>query len=121
MDRIRQCADISIRRGCGFGVLAIWTAMVGMSHDLVLAARGGALMFTLMIVILLLKAHKAPTRRYRDTEVWIMLDGKPGLPESRLQGAIGGILRERYLWHAEVTAIATVILWIVAFVIGWLH
>lgn len=95
--------------------------MVGMSHDIVLATRGGATMFSLMIAVLLLKALKAPTRHYRDTEVWIMLDGKHGLPEQRLQSAIGGVLRERYLWHAEVTAVVTILLWVIAFAVDWLR
>ena len=100
-DRIRQLADISIRRGCGFGLLAVATAMVGMAHDIALAAYGGAVMVALMGAILMLKGFRAPQRGYRSTELWLLLERRHGLPEGEAQAVIGGILRERYYWHAQ--------------------
>ena len=48
VERIRALADVSIRRGCGFGLIAIATAMVGVGHDIALAAYGGSIMVALM-------------------------------------------------------------------------
>jgi len=118
MDRIRQCADVSIRRGCGFGVLAIACAMVGVAHDATLAMRGGALMVMVMWAILVVKGLRAPVRRYRDTEVWILLDKKlDGVPADRIQQAIGTVLRERYLWHAYVFAGVAALMWLMSFLL----
>jgi hypothetical protein len=121
MERIRFMADMSIRRACGFGLIAIATAMTGMSHDVRLAMRGGALMFMIMGAILLWKALRAGATHYRRTEVWILLDGKLDWPEHRRQELIGNVLRERYMWHAEMTAFVAAILWASAFLLGLLR
>ena len=113
-DRIRQSADISIRRGCGFGLLAVSTAMVGVAHDMALAAYGGAVMLALMGAILGLKGLRAPYRSYRTTELWLLLDRNHGLPEASAQPVIGGILRDRYYWHARWTAALSLGLWLLS-------
>ena len=118
MDRIRYFADMSIRRGCGFAGIAIGSAMVGMASDARLATRGGAIMVTLAFIVLLAKSLRAPARHYRRTEVWILLDGKVDLPENRVQQAIGQVLRERFLWHAEIAAALAAILWLISFAIA---
>jgi hypothetical protein len=115
MNRIRTYADLSIRRGCGFALLGIATFMVGMASDAVLAFRSGAIMVSLMMAILLLKGFRAPRRNYKTTEVWILMDKRHGLPESRAQQVFGSVLRDRYLWHAEIVALAALGLWIIAF------
>lgn len=122
MDRIVYFTDVSIRRGCGFGFLAIATSMVGLYTDVVLALRTGAMGVTLMMLILLLKGLNAPSRSYRHTEVWLLLDKSHGLPEQRAQQVFGSILRERYYWHATMTGLAALFLWLLAFVVhvtGW--
>ena len=117
MDRLRYLADLSIRRGCGFGLLAIACTMIGVAHDLALALRAGAIMMMIVWTVLLVKAHRAPVRRYRDTEVWILLEKKlDGVPPERLQATIGGVLRERYLWHAYAFAVIAAGMWVAAFV-----
>ena len=59
---------------------------------------------------------------YRRTEVWILLDKKiDGWPPHRLQQLIGGILRDRYLWHAEMTALAAGALWMATFLLAVLR
>jgi hypothetical protein len=115
MDRIRHYADISIRRGCGFGFLAIATAMVGTSSEILLSAKIGATSLTLMSMILVLKAMQAPLRSYKRTEVWIMLNHRHNLPETRAQEVFGSILRERYMWHATVAATLAALLWLLTF------
>jgi hypothetical protein len=115
MERIRHFADISIRRACGFGFLAIATAMVGTSSEMLLSAKIGATSLTLMTVILVLKGLRAPGRSYKRTEVWILLNHRHDLPEPRAQQIFGSILRERYLWHATVAAGLASFLWLLTF------
>ena len=118
MERVRYLADMSIRRGCGFGLIAIGTAMTGMAGDIAMALKGGAIMTTLMGAVLVVKALRACGTNYRHTEVWILLDKKiDGWPPHRLQQLIGGILRDRYLWHAEMTALAALVLWVATFLL----
>ena len=113
-DRIRRLADLSIRRGCGFGLLAVSTAMVGVAHDAALAAYGGAVMVALMGAVLVLKGFRAPGRLYRKTELWLLLDREHGLPEAKAQAVIGGILRDRYYWHARWAATIALALWLLS-------
>jgi hypothetical protein len=113
MDQIRHYADISIRRACGFGFLAIATTMVGASSELVLSLKIGATSVTLMSIILVLKAMQAPS--YKRTEVWILLNHRHNLPEKRAQEVFGTILRERYLWHATIAAGLAAVLWVLTF------
>jgi hypothetical protein len=115
LDRIRTYADLSIRRGCGFAFLGIATFMVGMSSDAVLAFRSGAIMVSVMLATLLLKGLRAPARSYKLTEVWILMDKSHDLPEPRAQQVFGSVLRDRYLWHAEIVAFGALGLWIIAF------
>jgi hypothetical protein len=115
VDRIKHFADISIRRACGFGFLAIFTAMVGMSSSALLAVKTGAIGITLMGVILVFKAVEASRRRYKDTEVWLMLEKQHGLPEARAQQVFGNVMRERYLWHATLVAVGALALWLLSF------
>jgi hypothetical protein len=119
MERIRYYADISIKRGCGFGLLAIATAVVGMGHDMKLALKAAAIMVTLMGVILLIKAARAPRRNYRNTEVWLLMGKKHDLPEERAQAAFAAVLREVYLKHADIAAGAALVLWIAGLLL-WL-
>jgi hypothetical protein len=112
MDRIKYFADVSIRRACGFGLIAIATAAVGVSSDALLALKLAAICATAMVAILLAKAMQAPTRNYKRTEVWLLLDKRHDLPEARAQQVFGNILRDRYMWHATVTAGAAAFLWL---------
>ena len=114
LDRIKEQADVSIRRGCGFGLITIATAAVGVSSDAFLAMKMAAICATSMVAILYFKAMQATSRNYKRTEVWIMLEKKHNLPEARAQQVFGTILRERYMWHATVTATAAGLLWLVA-------
>jgi hypothetical protein len=115
VERIREFADISIRRACGFGFLAIATAMIGTCSEILLSTKIGATSLTLMSMVLVLKAVQAPSRSYKRTEVWIMLNRRHDLPEPRAQQVFGAILRERYMWHATVAASLAAALWLTTF------
>jgi len=111
----RNCADTSIRRACGFALIAIFTAMVGFSGDPYIAVRFGAFMVTATALILLWRGLGAPKRNFRDTEVWLMIrNTAPAMPKERLQHLIGEALAERYFWHARIAAYVAVTMWAVA-------
>ena len=118
----RELANASIRRACGFGLIAIFTSMVGFSADPYIAVRIGAFMVTTVAVVLLWRGQTAPRRRYRDTEVWLMIrDTAPAMPKDRLQRLIGGALAESYFWHARIAAYIAVTMWAVALLMWLAH
>ncbi len=118
----RELADTSIRRACGFGLIAVFTSMVGFSAAPYLAVRIGAFMVTAGAVILLWRGQTAPRRRYRDTEVWLMIrDTAPAMPKERLQRLIGGALADSYFWHARIAAYVAVAMWAVALLMWAAH
>jgi hypothetical protein len=113
--QFRDLANASIRRGCGFALIAVFTAMIGFSADPYIAVRCGAFMITLAAVILLWRGQVAPRRNFRDTEVWLMIrNTAPAMPKDRLQRLIGEALAERYFWHARIAAYLAVSMWAVA-------
>jgi hypothetical protein len=118
----RDLADTSIRRGCGFALIGIFTAMVGFSGDPYLAVRCGAFLVTLAAVILYWRGRGAPARNFRDTEVWLMIrHTAPAMPKDRLQRLIGGALTESYFWHARIAAYIAVTMWAVALLMWLAH
>jgi hypothetical protein len=111
----RDFADTSIRRGCGFALIGIFTAMIGFSGDPYLAVRWGAFLVTLAAVILYWRGEGAPKRNFRDTEVWLMIrNTTPPMPKESLQRLIGNALADSYFWHARVAATVAVAMWAVA-------
>jgi hypothetical protein len=116
MERIRYFADQSNRRACGFGFLAIATGMVALYWDMAVAFKLGATGVSFMVAILLWKAFDAGSRRYKHTEVYLLMDKRHDLPEERAQQVFSTILRERYLWHATMAAIAATAMWAMTFV-----
>jgi hypothetical protein len=119
LDRIRHFARLSVRRGCAFAALAIFTTMFGLVATPVLAIKAGAFGFTLVCLTLLYKTYRAPSRDYRRTELWILLDRDHGMPEAFAGRVINGVLGEVYLQHAEFAALLAVLFWVLALV-GWL-
>jgi hypothetical protein len=114
----RDLADTSIRRGCGFALIGVFTAMIGFSGDPYLAVRFGAFMVTVAAVVLLWRGQAAPRRNFRDTEVWLMIRARVGgaqaVPKERMQRLIGTALAESYFWHARITAYVAVAMWAIA-------
>jgi hypothetical protein len=104
MDRIQQLAETSVARGCGFAGLAIFAFMVGLSWDIVLAARAGGLLCLLVCMVLIVKALLSPGRPHQKTELWLMLDRQDRPPSSIAQRAISSALRECYWQFALHTA-----------------
>jgi hypothetical protein len=114
MDRVTMMADLSIRRACGFAGLAIGATMAALSFEPVLCFRIGAVLFAVTAAVLWVLGQDAPRRNVRRTELWTLLGGRAPVPEARLQQVLGGVLRERYLWHATGAAVLAVSLWAIA-------
>lgn len=119
IDRIRQFAELSVRRACGFAALAIGTLMVGLSADPMLALRGGAVSSTLLGTVLLFKALRARQTDYRRTELWILLDRRHDLPEAQAPQVISGVLSEVFMRYAEVSAWIAFLFWVLVLT-GWI-
>ena len=84
-------------RACGFGSLAIFCVMVGMSFSPRLAFQAGGFLTMLMALILVYKAWEAPTKNHRHTELWLYLPKEQRPPEGHAQWAIATAMRETYL------------------------
>ena len=112
IDRIRQLAELSVRRACGFAALAIVTFMVGLSADPIVALKAGAVSSTLLGFVLFIKSIRSQQTDYRRTELWILLDRRHDLPEAHAARVITGVLREVYLRYAELAAWVAFLFWI---------
>jgi hypothetical protein len=118
-DDIRCYAEQSVRRGCGFALMAIVTAMVGFSGEPWIAVRSGAMFVLIAAVILFWRGWHAPERNYRYTEVWLMIeDTPPALPRERLQSMIGSALADVYFSHARLAAYVALIMCVIGFAMG---
>src|SRR5262247_3621421 len=73
MDVMRQIAYATVMRACGFGSLAIFCFMVGLSFAPRLAFQMGGMLTMLMTGILFVKAIEARWKHYRRTEMWLYL------------------------------------------------
>jgi hypothetical protein len=117
-DDIRRYAELSVRRGCGFALMAIATAMVGFSSEPWIAVRSGAVFVLIAAVVLFWKGWTARARNYRRTEVWLMIEDAPALPRERLQDMIGGALADVYFSHARLAAYMALAMCVIGFAIG---
>ena len=118
MDRIRELAWVSVGRACGFAILAIFTVMVGLSFDPVLAVKSGAVLLLISATALWLLARLAPTRNPRRTEVWYILDPHEQPTGGAAQRVIGTILADIYRRFAQWALLAGVTLWLVSLPLG---
>jgi hypothetical protein len=114
MEHMRQIAHEIVLRACGFGSLAIFCVMIGMSFEPRLAFTAGGFLTTLMSAILILKAHEARTKPYRKTELWLYLPDEQKPPAASAQWASATVLRETYLTFAYWTSAVAVSMWVIA-------
>lgn len=104
VETVRIFADFSIRRGCGFALLGVCCTMFAFAFDIRQAFHVGAILVAMIAVVLWLKGLRAPGKPYFRTELWIMLPERPRMGKPELQRLIGGILAERFWWHARAAA-----------------
>jgi hypothetical protein len=111
MDHIRALAYETVMRACGFGTLAIFCVMVGMSFDARAAFQTGGFLTTL---ILIYKAWEARTKNHRSTELWLYLPKEQRPPEGYAQWAVATAMRETYLTFARWTSLVAIAMWVLA-------
>jgi len=114
MEDMRRIAYEIVLRACGFGSLAIFCVMIGMSFEPRLAFKAGGFLTTLMSAILILKAFEARTKNYRRTELWLYLPKEQRPPEAYAQWASATVLNETYLTFARWTAAISIAMWTMA-------
>jgi hypothetical protein len=114
MEHMRRIAYEIVLRACGFGSLAIFCVMMGMSFEPQLAFKAGGFLTTLMSAILILKAYEARTKHYRKTELWLYLPKEQRPPEEHAQWASATVLHETYLTFARWTAAVAIAMWVLA-------
>ena len=112
MEHMREIAYETVLRACGFGSLAIFCVMIGLSFEPRLAFQAGGFLTTLMVVILLFKAREALTKNYRKTEMWLYLPKEQRPPEAYAQWASSTVLKETYLTFAYWTAAISIVMWL---------
>jgi hypothetical protein len=103
--RVRECAFLSVMRGCGFGMIAIVITMLALANQPDMSLKFGGFSLLLMSFILILKAARAHTVPLRSTEVWIMLRTDDRLPEALASGMIPVARREAFLVYAYRSAV----------------
>lgn len=104
----------TVLRACGFGSLAIFCVMIGLSFEPRVAFRAGGFLTLLMTVILILKAREARTKDHRRTEMWLYIPEDRRPPKAEAQWAVSTIMRETYLLFARWTAIISIVMWVIA-------
>lgn len=117
MEEMRRAAFTSVARGCGFGMLAIFCVMVGLSFNPRAMFQAGGILTLLMTFILIVKARRALTQNYKHTEMWLMLPDNFRPPEAYAQWAASTVLRDAYFTFAQYTALIAIVMWSVALLV----
>ena len=114
MDRIEYLADFAVKRGCAFALLAIGTVMLGLSYDLMLCLKSGAILQALHGAVLGIFAYKAPSWNHRSTELWTLLNKGADLPPDYPPELLLEVLRKTYTRYAEYSGIVALLLSVAA-------
>ena len=111
---MRRIAFETVLRACGFGSLAIFCVMIGLSFEPRVAFQSGGTLTILMAGILIYKAREALTKDYRRTEMWLYIEKDFRPPEAYAQWASSTILRDTYLTFALWTSAIAIAMWVIA-------
>jgi hypothetical protein len=120
MEVMRRVAYATVLRACGFGSLAIFCFMVGLSFAPRLAFQMGGTLTLLMTGILAVKALEARWKSYRRTEMWLYLEKEHRPPPAVAQQMTSTVLRETYLTFAMWTSLVAIAMWALALVFAML-
>lgn len=104
--RLKELAEISTARACGFAGLATLCLMVGLSSNLSTALKGGGYCALLVALWLVIMARQAPSRPYKRTEIWLMLDKSERPAENEAQGLFAQARRDVFLRFAAYHSLA---------------
>ncbi len=119
MEELRRIAFETVMRACGFGSLAIFCIMIGLSFEPRLSFQAGGSLTLIMVGILAFKAREAWTKPYRRTEMWLYLSKELRPPERSAQQTISAVMRETYLSFAYWTAMIALFMWSVALIFAF--
>jgi hypothetical protein len=114
VEDMRRIAFETVLRACGFGSLAIFCIMIGLSFEPRIAFQAGGTLTLLMVSILLIKAREALTKNYRRTEMWLYLPKDLRPPAAFAQQTTSLVMRETYLLFAYWTSTVAVGMWLLA-------
>jgi hypothetical protein len=114
MEHMRRIAFETVLRACGFGSLAIFCVMIGLSFEPRAAFQAGGMLTLLMTAILMLKAYEARTKNHRKTELWLYLTEEQRPPEAYAQRACSAVMQETYLTFARWAATIAVVMGLLA-------
>jgi len=114
VEDMRRIAFETVLRACGFGSLAIFCIMIGLSFEPRVAFQAGGVLTLLMVAILLIKAREALTKNYRRTEMWLYLPEELRPPASFAQQTTSVVMRETYLMFAYWTSSVAIGMWSLA-------
>ena len=117
MDRIEHLANRIVQRGVGFALLAIGTVMLGLSYDLLLCFKSGAILEALHGSVLGVFAYKAPSWNHRSTELWVLLNRGADLPPSYPPEQLLEVLRRTYTRYAELCGMVALALTLCAAIV----
>ncbi|WP_072386977.1 hypothetical protein [Hyphomicrobium sp. CS1BSMeth3] len=120
MDEMRHIAFETVMRACGFGSLAIFCIMIGLSFEPRLSFQAGGSLTLIMVGVLAYKAREAPTKPYRRTEMWLYLPEELRPPARSAQQTVSVIMRETYLTFAYWSAMIALVMWSVALIFSFL-
>ena len=118
--RLVERPRLGLLRACGFGSLAIFCFMVGLSFEPRIAFQAGGVLTLLMTGILFLKAQEARSKPYRRTELWLYLPEELRPPAASAQQLTSVILQETYTTFAWWTSGIAVVMWAIALVFAYL-
>lgn len=122
VDALQRIAYEIVLRACGFGCLAIFCVMMGLSFMPRVAFQAGGVLTMIMTGILVMKAKEARSKDHRHTEMWLYLPKEQRPATSFAQQAVSAVMRETYLTFARWTAALAVAMWAGALVFsaaGW--
>lgn len=114
MEAIENAAVISVGRATGFAALAIVCIVMALSYEPVVAARAGCFLCLIVAAILFHYAMRAPSRPYRQTELWIILAKEDRPPKTIAQKLIGSALSRTYRKFAEYAVVSALIFMLLA-------
>jgi hypothetical protein len=116
MEEMRRIAFETVLRACGFGSLAIFCIMIGLSFEPRISFQTGGTLTLLMSGILIFKAREARTKPYGRTEMWLYLPRDLRPPAASAQQMTSAVMRETYLLFAYWTSGVAVGMWMLALV-----
>lgn len=111
LDEIRNAAEISVSRACGFAALGISVVVLALSYDLPMALQAGAVLTMMLLAVLIYRGHSAVNHDYKRTEVYLLLDRRLDLPASVAQQLVGRTLRTTYYRYARVAGGTALVMW----------